>query len=417
MLDSKLNWNLNTISRTTKVSTALYCCKKAIGLNWGLNPKNAYWLCECIVKPILFYGSTVWWLALEKKNHQNKFERIMRTMAIMITGALRTTPTKALLTILNWLPPDILAKQIAAQTAVRLKANKAWNKYHYGHAKILGIVNWNKEVDYVTPGPTFDPSFQVEIPDETYYDNGLLIPDDTIAIFTDGSKTRESAGCGIYSEQLNLRLSFKLPCYSSVLQAEIMAIKLAAEWIQYHEILHRNIHILTDSKAAINSLVNVYTTSKIVQECRASLEEIARHSSVTLIWVPGHRDIDGNCRADMLASAGTTLDRIGPNCDIGVSLTTCKQLISHNLYNKATARWRSESTCSESRKIWPNMDGQRSKQLLKLPRIHIRNLIGVITGHWVIGRHAQRLLLPYNDFCRSCNDEEEEESTEHLLCH
>ncbi|KAL7725181.1 hypothetical protein ACLKA6_017337 [Drosophila palustris] len=39
-----------------------------------------------------------------------------------------------------------------------------------------------------------------------------------------------------------------------------------------------------------------------------------------------------------------------------------------------------------------------------------------LTGHWLVGTHALRLNAPYNDFCRSCRDEEEEESTEHFFC-
>jgi len=38
-----------------------------------------------------------------------------------------------------------------------------------------------------------------------------------------------------------------------------------------------------------------------------------------------------------------------------------------------------------------------------------------LTGHWLVGTHAGRLKAPKNDFCRSCRDEEEEETVEHLL--
>ncbi|EDW38656.1 GL15379 [Drosophila persimilis] len=36
--------------------------------------------------------------------------------------------------------------------------------------------------------------------------------------------------------------------------------------------------------------------------------------------------------------------------------------------------------------------------------------------HWLVGTHASRLGAPYNDFCRSCRDEDEEETVEHLIC-
>jgi len=34
---------------------------------------------------------------------------------------------------------------------------------------------------------------------------------------------------------------------------------------------------------------------------------------------------------------------------------------------------------------------------------------------WLVGTHAGRLKAPKNDFCKSCRDEEEEETVEHLL--
>jgi len=43
-------------------------------------------------------------------------------------------------------------------------------------------------------------------------------------------------------------------------------------------------------------------------------------------------------------------------------------------------------------------------------------LIRALTGHWLVGIQAGRLKAPKNDFCRSCRDEEEEETVEHLLC-
>ena len=417
ILDSKLNWNLNTNNRTTKAVNALYCCKKAIGLNWGLNPRNAYWLCNCVIRPILFYGATVWWPALEKSYQQAKFERIMRMMSIMTTGALRTTPSKALFTILNWLPPDIAAKKIAAQTALRLCATRAWKYQGYGHANILGNIYREYKVDYSIPTPLFDSGFMVHIPEGSYYDNGLHTSEEEIQIFTDGSKSKDRVGIGIFSEQLDLKLSHTLPNYCSVIQAEIMAIKTAVQWIQYMDISNKDIRIFTDSKAALSSLSGVYTTSKIVRECRMSLEEIASHSNVTLTWVPGHRDIYGNCVADSLARAGAGQNHHGHICDIGAPLSVCKQLISREFHLKGMERWTTESTCVETRKIWPLMEERRTAQLLNLSRSHLRNLIGVITGHWPFGIHAKRLGIHHYDYCRSCKDEEEEETTEHLLCH
>jgi ribonuclease HI len=64
---------------------------------------------------------------------------------------------------------------------------------------------------------------------------------------------------------------------------------------------NRNICILSDSKAAIKALDKHQITSKLVWDCHQSLTQLARHSRVQLIWVPGHEGIVGNETADHLA--------------------------------------------------------------------------------------------------------------------
>ena len=54
--------------------------------------------------------------------------------------------------------------------------------------------------------------------------------------------------------------------------------------------------------------------------------------------------------------------------------------------------------------------------LLKLQRDTLSVIVGIITGHCIMGTHAKRLSLGHfaNDFCRRCRDEEEEETVLHL---
>ena len=47
---------------------------------------------------------------------------------------------------------------------------------------------------------------------------------------------------------------------------------------------------------------------------------------------------------------------------------------------------------------------------------NISTIVGVITGHCVIGKHSSRLGVISHDYCRICNDEEEEETILYLLC-
>ncbi|KAM8718871.1 hypothetical protein ACLKA7_001563 [Drosophila subpalustris] len=69
-----------------------------------------------------------------------------------------------------------------------------------------------------------------------------------------------------------------------------------------------------------------------------------------------------------------------------------------------------------ARQTWPHIDKARSNALCYLSRGDCSLVIRSLNGHWLIGIHAQRLNSPYNDFCRSCWDEEEEESPEYFFC-
>jgi hypothetical protein len=71
----------------------------------------------------------------------------------------------------------------------------------------------------------------------------------------------------------------------SVFQAEVLAIDFCARNIIKNCVNGANIFILSDSQAALKALQRPIQDSKIVEECRNSLQEFALHNNLTLMWV------------------------------------------------------------------------------------------------------------------------------------
>jgi len=139
---------------------------------------------------------------------------------------------------------------------------------------------------------------------------------------------------------------------------------------------------------------------------------MANQFTISLIWVPAPRDIVGNCIADELARQGTTKPLLPGEENVGMPMATCKLNIKNYFNTLANTHWQNAPQCRISYQTWPVINNNKNK----LSRTECGMLIRALTGHWLVGAHAGRLKAPQNYFCRSCRDEEEVETVEHLLC-
>lgn len=102
---------------------------------------------------------------------------------------------------------------------------------------------------------------------------------------------------GIYSPSLDWSFSLRLPDYTSVFQAELLAIVLALRKLPLH--ITKAV-IVTDSLSVCSAL-NASTNSTALNTFYTLAPPHLR--LVHLVWVPGHRDIHLNEIADALARA------------------------------------------------------------------------------------------------------------------
>ncbi|KAJ8915875.1 hypothetical protein NQ315_015486 [Exocentrus adspersus] len=144
--------------------------------------------------------------------------------------------------------------------------------------------------------------------------------------YTDGSKTPEGAGAGVYSRRPSVEMTDSLGQYASVFQAEIHAIELCGRELEKRGPNRRSIKIFSDSQAALKALDSYRCTSKAVWNCQETLSRVGTTNRLTLVWLPGHVGLKGNEVADSLARRGATLEFIGPEPVLGLSYSTARTI-------------------------------------------------------------------------------------------
>ena len=105
-IDQHLNWEKHLEYISNKAIGSLFACKKIAGKKWGLKPKVMQWIYTTIIRPMITYASFVWYrkssvTQLRRKVTHPKLQKVQRLALLLITGAMKTTPTDALETITN----------------------------------------------------------------------------------------------------------------------------------------------------------------------------------------------------------------------------------------------------------------------------------------------------------------------------
>jgi hypothetical protein len=91
---------------------------------WGLKPQIVHWLYTAIVRPMITYGSLIWWPKVSQRKAATKLSSVQRLTCLCITAAMET--------ILDLPPLDIFNKGEAKMGAYRLKCNDSWRNLEYG---------------------------------------------------------------------------------------------------------------------------------------------------------------------------------------------------------------------------------------------------------------------------------------------
>ena len=422
ILDKKLNWNAHLEDRYKRAIKIFFQCRKIIGTNWGLKPKYALWLFNMIIRPIVTYASLVWWPKVNQISAQNVLSKIQRIACLCITGAFKTTPTRALEVILDMRPLHIQIKAEAMSSAYRLSSlNLLKVDYNFGHCAILTLLHQSIPLslapsDLIIRSNSTMKNFEVIIPLRHVWSGSwpFIRPPDSLIFFSDGSNKNGRSGAGIYCEQLDINISSSLGQHVSAFQAELFGILECLKFCLTQNFHNRFIIICTDCKSVLQTLNSFVIKSWLAQECINILNNLGQFNTVSLIWVPGHYGLYGNQYADRLAKFGSSQNPIGPGPHIPLSASVIKDLIASWSYDQHCFLWNSLDTCQNSKLLIDKPLYDDRNWITNLSRSQQRKLVGAITGHCALKDHLFKIGLSTDRLCRYCQSDTE--TTYHIIC-
>jgi len=427
-LDSKLNFNEHISKITKRATMILMQCKQAVGPNWGMTPKTCKWIYTAVVRPILSYACVVWVNALNTQVNTKQLEKVQRLALKIMSGAMPGTSNINLNHLTE--TPHIVTylKGEAAKGATRLMAYKDWTgerhtpqqgtiKRHStlnnGFVESLELPTY--DLDLTKPVMNLEQNFVTATPlREEVAELINNIPMDSITCYTDGSKTESGTGYGfiITTNNNNTEIhshSAKLPDYCTVYQSELYAMEAAASWLANYK--DHDINILTDSLSGLQALTKTTINNKSVIACHKTLNELAKHNTVTVTWVAGHEGHWGNEKADELAKIGT---ETGVTCTGHLPQSYIKQSINTKVKELDERVWERKGPYHSSRALDNNKDHIKNMKKLQNNRNNYRIAIQLITGQAGLNYHLYKIHQTITKKCPKC--ELEDETVEHFLC-
>jgi ribonuclease HI len=383
--------------------------------------------------------------------HVKKFTTVQRIAMKAILGCYRTTPTAAM-EMETDLPPTWIRLQIKVLLSVtRLQSLSIHHSIHtwiadalrtrtvtIAHRSSLGTV-FNQfpfmctKMENIEPfirAPWYTPSAEIQLVGDKETAKVLhhnLVTNksrSTMMIYTDGSGIDEKIGAALYDKSNNKTLHQHLGSKDkyNVYSAELTALSLGiAQWRSNIQ-SYPECYIFTDSQAACGSIAKPGRQSgqdiirNILNESDHLTSQYNCH--LTIIWIPGHVEIEGNERADTEAKHAA----LTPATDAKfkhLPLKSCRaQQIKTMAKEQWTATWtRNKETAQHLKRIATKPGVKTGSKLYNcLPnRTACAQIAQLRTGHCGLNKYLHRFKKRDDPKCE-CG---RVETVEHFLmeCH
>lgn len=345
--DKKLSWTKQIQNLNIKNQKILNIVKVLSHQTWGANRENLLKITSSMMYGLLDYGSQVYGNASESR--LRSLDPIYHSAVRAAIGAFKTSPIASILAEANLTSLKDRRKLARLKSVAKIYstpthplfknnptnassrpccfknkiANDTPNPTSLPHCLPLNMAHtppWFDATTFIDDnlkyriGPT---SSSLEA--QQYYLEAINKYPNHTKIFTDGSKNSNSTAYGVYIPEYNLENSYKLHNANSIFSAEAAAICKAMSIVRAHD-SEKKCVIVTDSLSVLQAVGNAQHNNAYIQIIRKEILKDERKGT-SFLWVPSHRGLAGNDKADELAQEGHS------NIDLDHNLITKEDFI------------------------------------------------------------------------------------------
>ena len=275
-----------------------------VGKAWGIKPSMMKRIYTAMIRPIMSYASVSWAGGLSNKYLLREVTKVRSLACLMISSAFPGTPTGSLEILLNISPIEEFLLAEVLRGSHRITVSRLWHVNQVGsfgqtksHVDVCNEARrflplLQMPADRMKKTKTFERNFECQIimDKKNAIRSKSVLNQDTVKVYTDGLKLDGRVGAGFYAEYPNNSPKpafFHLAIYSTVFQAEVLAISEVAKNLLLEKINNQSIVVLVESQAAIKALKNCTVTSITVFNCITNLNQIGKQNHVSITWIRG----------------------------------------------------------------------------------------------------------------------------------
>jgi ribonuclease HI len=463
LVDNKLNWKSQCAAALAKGQDWLIQFGRLARTSQGINAKYIRQLYLAIAIPRMLYAADIFLtpqqnIGKQKKHNRNsraitnKLASIQRQASIMITGAMKTTASDILEVMANLAPFHLLVDKIRYRAAIRLATLPPSHPLHkpvqnaasrlvkrhptplhdlMHRYKIRPLyIETVKAIRYST---SWRPNVSTKItdnPDDAIRD--LELDNSDLKIFTDGSGMEGNIGAAaiLYRNgRMKSSIRFKLGSiqHHTVYEGEGVGAILGAKLVS-KEWGARSATFYIDNRATIMATQltkpapghHIFDT---LHDYIGSLKNKNRNLQITFRWIPGHKGVEGNEKADEQAkqsiTEGSSDERELPD-QLRTPLPRSKSALicanNEKLKNKAQILWQESPRYARLHKTDPVAPSNDYLKLVaSLPRRLASTLTQLRTGHAPLAKFLHRINRMDSPTCPGC--QQGTETVQHIFLH